>query len=573
MIDRPSSNQSAVPAFLRDVRILQALGQIVFVIAVVAVASLLVSAIFSSLAAKNLAPTFSFLNNRSGFDISNAPPWYSNDSSYWTAFQVGMTNTIRVVVAGLILTTLLGVLMGVLLLSSNWLIRHLARAYVELLRNTPLLVQLFVWYFIVMLTLLPQPTQPATFPNEGVALIPLRLAIYVIAFVILQRWSGRQKSTSPFRSATISGFFACVIAIEIGFWLSNTQAAWSTAYASGNLGNGVFLLYILISILLLAACWFAPTIVRWPILGTAVGQLVGGLLFYFGIIPNAALRQEFYPLAYMSKRGFVFPEIVATGRFTSWITFVAIGLALAIMMWMHFGQITETTGRQIRRGLYAFLAVIGFAILGWILVQSQPAPASIPITQADGTTAYMSIEDARSQSLLTEAAEQVYSQQPLLVILPRQKINKAGIVLNNFERGTEIQPEYMALLLGLVVYTSAFIAEIVRAGIQAVPRGQMEASRALGLSTTQTLRMVVLPQALRVIVPPLGNQYLNLSKNSSLAVAIAYADVVLVTQTIMNQSGQSVTGITMLMVFYLIISLMISLFTNWFNRRFKLVTR
>ncbi len=573
MVAPRSSNQSIIPAFLRDIRVLQVIGQIIFVILVVAVMSLLVSSIFQNLAAKNLSPTFTFLSNRSGFDISNAPTWYSNDSSYWTAFQVGMTNTIRVISVGLVLATALGILVGILLLSSNWLIRTVARGYVELLRNTPLLVQLFVWYFIVMLTLLPQSGNPLTFPTEGVSQLPIRLLIYVIAFFVLRRWSGGQKSESPFRWATMPGFYAAVIVVEIGFWLRNTQEAWAGAYGSGNLGNGGFILYLVASVLLIAACWFfIPKAMRWTALGIAVGQLLGGLLFYFGIIPNAGLRQELYPLVYISNRGFVFPEIIATARFTEWITFVAIGLALAIMMWLHFGQITENTGRQIPRGLYALLAVIGFTILGWLLTGTEPEAAVVPIDQ-NGTTVYMSPDDARSQGLFTEEDDRLYSTVPLLVVLPRQRVNKAGIVFNNFERGVEIQPEYMALLLGLVVYTSAFIAEIVRAGIQSVPRGQIEASRALGLTTTQTLRMIVLPQALRVIIPPLGNQYLNLSKNSSLAVAIAYADVVLVTQTIMNQSGQSVTGISMLMVFYLTISLTISVFTNWFNRRFKLVTR
>src|SRR5262245_20386607 len=133
MVANRSSNQSIIPAFLRDVRILQVIGQIVFVLLVVTVTSLLVSSIFQNLAAKNLSPTFTFLSNRSGFDISNAPTWYSNDSSYWTAFQVGMTNTIRVVSVGLVLATVLGILVGILLLSSNWLIRNIARGYVELL--------------------------------------------------------------------------------------------------------------------------------------------------------------------------------------------------------------------------------------------------------------------------------------------------------------------------------------------------------------------------------------------------------------------------------------------------------
>jgi general L-amino acid transport system permease protein len=131
----------------------------------------------------------------------------------------------------------------------------------------------------------------------------------------------------------------------------------------------------------------------------------------------------------------------------------------------------------------------------------------------------------------------------------------------------------MALLLGLTVYTGAFIAEIVRAGIQAVPHGQVEAARAIGLNSAQVLRLVVLPQALRVIIPPLGNQYLNLSKNSSLAIAIAYSDLVLVTTTIMNQSGQSVTGMAMILITYLIISLTIATVMSAVNRRFQLTTR
>jgi len=124
-----------------------------------------------------------------------------------------------------------------------------------------------------------------------------------------------------------------------------------------------------------------------------------------------------------------------------------------------------------------------------------------------------------------------------------------------------------------VVYTSAFIAEIVRAGIQAVPGGQVEASKAVGLSQSDMLRLIVLPQALRVIIPPMGNQYLNFAKNSSLAIAVSYTDIFQVTNTIINQSGQSVTGIIMVMLAYLFISLVISFMMNFINQRFQLVTR
>ena len=180
----------------------------------------------------------------------------------------------------------------------------------------------------------------------------------------------------------------------------------------------------------------------------------------------------------------------------------------------------------------------------------------------------MPYDDAFESGMLTIEQELEYSRQPLIFRPPT--LDRRG---RNVETGIEISPSYLAVFLGLVIYTSAFIAEIVRAGIQAVPKGQLEASRALGLSQGDMLRLVVLPQALRVIIPPLGNQFLNLSKNSSLAIAVAYTDIYQVTFTIINQSGQSVTGILMVLLAYLVISLCISLVMNLVNQRFQLVTR
>jgi general L-amino acid transport system permease protein len=137
----------------------------------------------------------------------------------------------------------------------------------------------------------------------------------------------------------------------------------------------------------------------------------------------------------------------------------------------------------------------------------------------------------------------------------------------NFSGGMRMTPEFAGLLLGLVIYTGAFIAEIVRAGINAVPKGQWEASRALGLAPATILRLVVLPQALRVIIPPLTNQYLNLTKNSSLAIAIGYPDLFNVSMTILNQTGAEVQMFLLIMATYLSISLITSLFMNWYNRR------
>jgi general L-amino acid transport system permease protein len=143
----------------------------------------------------------------------------------------------------------------------------------------------------------------------------------------------------------------------------------------------------------------------------------------------------------------------------------------------------------------------------------------------------------------------------------------------NFQGGATITPEYFALLLGLVIYTAGYIAEIVRSGIQAVPIGQWEAAGALGLRPGQTLKRIVLPQALRVIIPPMTSQYLNLTKNSSLAVAIGFQDIVSIANTTLNQTGQAIEGIAVIMGVYLTISLSISLFMNWYNAHIALVER
>jgi general L-amino acid transport system permease protein len=143
----------------------------------------------------------------------------------------------------------------------------------------------------------------------------------------------------------------------------------------------------------------------------------------------------------------------------------------------------------------------------------------------------------------------------------------------NFAGGSVLSPEYVALLLALTTYTAAFIAEIVRAGILSVSQGQWEASQALGLRRGLALRLVVLPQALRVIIPPMTSQYLNLTKNSSLAVAIGYQDIVSITNTTLNQTGQAIEGIAIIMAVFLVVSLSISFAMNWYNARIALVER
>ena len=153
------------------------------------------------------------------------------------------------------------------------------------------------------------------------------------------------------------------------------------------------------------------------------------------------------------------------------------------------------------------------------------------------------------------------------------KMDVPSLIGFNFQGGITLSPEFAALLLGLVLYTAAFVAEIVRAGIQAISRGQVEAAMSMGLKPGQVLRLVILPQALRVIIPPLTGQMLNVTKNSSLAVAIGFPDFVSVANTTINQTGQAIEGVAMIMVVYLFFSLSTSAFMNWYNKRTALVER
>ncbi len=557
---------SSVLSFFRDVRVIQIIGQILFVILVVWVLSQLAGTASSELRSKGLSPNFNFLQDRAGFDISESPDWYTPNSLFVDALKVGIINTLRIVSVGLVLSTVLGILVGVFLLSTNWLVKNISRVYVEILRNTPLLVQLFIWYYIVLFSL-PQPREAITVPAEGVIFLPLRFGLYILLYLFLWRSVRKLPTDSPRRIITLVGFFAAAFVTEVAFYLTNTQASWSTAYGSGAITAIGFLIYLAVSALLLAgAYYFAPPRLRPFALGAAAGQAIGGLLFYFGIMPNSALRIELYPALYLSIRGMAYPEIAPTGRITEWLAFVTLGAILAGIIWVYSGRVTEATGKAIPRFRYAVLAVVGLAALGWFFVSLEPPPGIVPVDQ-EGTVTLIPLDEAVENDLLTPEQKLEYSNVPFVILMPEQ--NRLG----RFVAGTEISPEYVALLLGLVIYTSAFIAEIVRAGIQAVSFGQVEAARAVGLKQSQVLTMIILPQALRVIIPPLGNQYLNLAKNSSLAIAIAYADLFTTMTTVMNQSGQSITGILIIMLLYLVMSLVISFVMNIVNGRFQLVTR
>jgi general L-amino acid transport system permease protein len=394
------SDFTAPPAipFYRDVKKIAVLAQIIFLVVIVGLIIVLINNVNTGLQKQNLSFGFDFLTQTAGFQVAEGTafgvPYDSSSDNYIKAILVGLYNTLRIAVTGIFLATVLGVLVGIGRLSSNWLVSRLALVYVEILRNTPLLVQLIVWYYILVLGGLP-----------------------------------RKENAAPFLGAYLS--------------------------TSG-----------------LAMPWMVQK-------------------------PDAI---NFFP-----------------------ITIIAFLIGIAVF-WF-FSKERKRTGTAIPAGWFGIGAWLGVMIIGFF-VFGQPLEYSAP-----------------------------------------QKTN-FGV-----SGGLEISPEFVALLLGLVIYTSAFIAEITRAGIQAVHKGQWEAARAIGLGYGETLQLIILPQALRVMIPPLGNQYLNLTKNSSLAVAIGYSDVLNVLSTAGNQSGANLQTMTIAGGIYLVLSLTIALLVNIFNRATQIKTR
>ena len=347
----------------------------------------------SNLARASIATGFAFWNHTAGFDISQTLIPYAPDvSTYGRAFWVGLLNTLLVTVLGIVFATILGFLIGIARLSSNVLIARLAAAYVELIRNIPLLLQLLFWYNAVLKAL--------------------------------------------------------------------------------------------------------------PGIRESLGVPGGGFL---------------------NNRGLFLPRPEMAGTDAIAVAFLA-GVAAAFVFLL-------LRGRLIRAG-----GVTAFAVAALLVL----VPPAIAFVASGASIAFDYPEVGRF----------------------------------NIRGGIEILPEFVALLAGLVTYTASFIAEAVRAGLAAVAKGQTEAAYALGLRRGATLRLIIIPQAMRVIIPPLTNQYLNLTKNSTLAVAIGYPDLVQVfAGTVLNNTGQAVEVIVITMAVYLTISLATSLLMNWYNARTALVER
>jgi general L-amino acid transport system permease protein len=237
------------------------------------------------------------------------------------------------------------------------------------------------------------------------------------------------------------------------------------------------------------------------------------------------------PLAYFSQRAAALPGIQTTDSFRFWWPFILLALIVAVVAWRVRVVLKERQGLPPTGQFWWATAGLFFTLaLGWVIVPGAPLRIVIPVLTGEG-------------------------------------------LIVNYVGGWQVSNSMQALVIGLVLYTGAFIAEVVRAGIQSVSYGQIEAATSLGLTRGQQLRLIILPQALRVILPPLVNQYLNLTKNSSLAIAVGYPDLYNVSQTIGNQTGKNIQIVALMMATYLVMSLIISFVVNVINRRIQIVER
>ncbi len=534
----PTESQTAplwrtVLGYLFDVRVLGVLGQIGFIIVVVfGVKAIGVN--FAENAQKlgesqficrdgtfSYRCAYDFMDSESGFDISDVMIEYTNTDPYWRAFTVGVLNTLKVGIFGVILTTLVGTFAGIARLSENWLISKLALWYVELMRNTPLLIQIFFIYFGVILTA----------PVLDEALQPLGLPIY-----LSQR--GLNIPSIQFTSSAAIWVAFLVLAI-IQFqvlWVILGRREERTGQPSNRFSTG-----IIAFIIIAALGWFVSG---------AVSETQGLM------VTKASRIRELNDIEKMMLQRSGLNHVDEFKNLTEdEIKDVAFQVCV-----LEDSPSENNFTKQLRQ--------LGIPYRIRRSERADKATDRYIDGKCEAFAATKSILAAERASLETPSSHLILpiKESPIVWSLPtREGFNMVG--------GSRMKPEFTALLMALVLFYGGTLAEIVRAGILSVSKGQSEAARALGLNEGQRLQLIVLPQALRVIIPPGIGVALSLAKDTSLGIAIGFPDMYAASYTIMNQSGRVLQMFVMIMLVYMLISLGFSVLLNWYNEKIKLVER
>ena len=425
------------------------------------------------------------------------------------ALWVGMVNTLRMAIAGIFVATIVGVLVGLARLSNNWLLRKLGTVFVETLRNVPLLVQILFYGAIF-----------ASLDRVSMDVGPINGWFHL-----------SNKGLSMPRVHIADGFYQWMIVIGIGLFAANFLRKRRIAEQdlSGEETYPILSAFGLIVVIGILG-WFVH-----PIFGF-VGNIFSSLSSAVSAIPEGAVQVL--------------------------IAFLSVGLSL---YWIRgFLKSRRTPAGLAKLTDDDYFRMI-FAATGGLL------GAVFFLVLWPGLSSWIINSGSDLFEVLSNKFGNGRSGRPIDVALP--EVVQIGKFPNYGPSGLNFSIGFAAVFFGVVFYTSAFIAEIVMGGILAVAKGQTEAAAALGLRRSIALRRVIIPQAARVMLPPLGNQYLNLTKNTSLAIAVGYSDIVQVGQTVYNQTGKTLPVVSIWMFFYLSCSLSISVVVNFFNVRMRIVER
>lgn len=514
-VDEPREQQQRVPPW-RNVTFLKWAAQIVFLVGLVGLIWILVTQAAANLAERNIDVSFGFLADPPGIALAEGID--VRPATAGRALFVGIVNMLRVTLAGIIAATILGIIIGVSRLSNNWIVNKLATAYIETIRNIPLLVQIIAWGVII--TTIPGQLELSSGPL-GCAVAESGCEAW---FVISNKgasfaWFFPSDGFWQWFTVVLIGVAASIWVYRRRFRLKEERGDETYALTWGTL---TVVLFAIIG-------WFVH-----PLMGF-LGVLWGALSDVFGNIPTWGI-QTALALAALGAAGLWVKRFLDDRRTPA-------GLA----------KLTDDDifrlGSAVAAGLlgvYVFFAFTG--ISEWLL-------------------------NALSDLFRVAETKFEFGRSGAPIVMSRPSIVQPGNFPNYGLTGLTMSKLFFPVFVGVTIYTAAFIAEVVRGGILAISKGQTEAGLALGLHRTQLLRFIILPQAFRIILPPMGNQYLNLAKNTSLGIAVAYPEVVAVGQTLYNQTGATIPVVILWMLFYVSVSLSISAVVNWYNRRVRLVER
>jgi len=502
-----AANQSERPPFYRDATVVKWLAQVAALALVMFGLFFLTTQALENLDRQGIEIRYDFLGIGLGSDLREGID--TDPDTAGRALWAGAVNTIRIAVGGIIAATVLGVLVGVGRLSSNWIVSRMCSVFIETMRNIPLLVQIvFIWALV------------ATLPNLELDQGPVNGLLHL-----------SNKGVSVPRVHIDDGFYQWLIFLGAG-WLVGAYVKRRQEQRHDATGQDTYPVASLVAVMAVfgAVGWFAHPVFGW--VGAVFDFIGGGYSRLTPVIVQAAL------------------SLAALAAAAWWIRrFLARLRTPAGLM-----KLTDDDKFRIVFAAVGALAVIAFVLVGW------PGLSSWIINS--GTDLLEVIADKFGDGRTGRPVD-----------VKRPDIEQVGNFPNYGPAGLSLTQGGTAVFFGVVLYTASFIAEIVRGGILAVPKGQTEAALAVGLRRSTMLRRVVLPQAFRVILPPLGNQYLNLTKNTSLAIAVGYSDFVQVGEIVYNQTGKTLEVISLWMLFYLACSLTISVIVNFFNVRMKIVER